>query len=234
MKEKDLKLSLIIFCFTLFLIGCSSSHKKMHPKASIAGLGNSSPGPVLNKNKKAVANPEVIKGKYDIEREVKSILSKDWEKNFWFEVVDNKNGFAKMGGYFEGYNAYYLFVGEKSNLLVEASWGCGPACSQVVSFYKKFGETYKMISFDSIFDLNALKNLKDQLNVCISAKSFNSWSNEKCSLMLDLPNVGTTVKIYQAQFLEDGVYSDRYGIEGKRVATIVWDRKNFKFIVESK
>lgn len=227
-----MKLLLLILCISSTIVSCSTSDKKSKQEL-VAKFEHSTSGPERNNNKIPVSAPKIVKGKFNISNEIKKILPENWENEFWFEKIDNKNGFARMGGYMEGYINYYLFVGLKGNLLVEVSWGCGPACEQVVKFYESTGKTYKSVSFARLLNSADLEVFGNQIETCSSSKSFNSWSNKKCSIMLDFPETGTVVNVFRAQFFDDDKFQDNqdnHGNEGKRIAELDWDRKNFKFV----
>lgn len=225
-----MKVLSIIFLF-LFLEACAT--KPDHEENRAVKFKSTNFSSIVNNKKSAPSHTKIIKGKYNIEKEIKKILPKNWNKERWFLSIDNKNGYAEMGGYIEGSYKYYLFVGAKNNLLVNVTWGCGPACEQVIQFYVKSGSVYKKTNFEKVLSKGARAKLQSALDSCSSKGGFNSWSNKSCVTMLKFPVRGTDVEVFsKAEFLEDGKFQDKYGNEARKLTTLKWNKKTAQFEIK--
>ncbi|MCB0377899.1 MAG: hypothetical protein KDD33_05340 [Bdellovibrionales bacterium] len=224
-----MNIHLILMAFVLSaLLGCVGPKEKASPTPT-ARTHVTSDGPKRNNNMERPKAIEQVSGKYNIQSLIQLILPPEWKKERWFVTIDNKNGYAKMGGYMEGYYAYYLFVGKDRNLLIETIWGCGPACEQTVIFHEINGSTAKLLKFEDIASAKVLKTLKKQIANCSGELKFNEWTNKNCEMMFDFPHIGKIVTVYKAKFLEDNKYQGEWGGENIHLARLKWDRHLFKF-----
>ena len=201
-----------VLCFFVFL-GCSHSGKQTpvsdsNPvEAKPVEEAKSLPAAKSTKTVKETPKPKkVVKGKLNIDLQIKKTLSDGWEQNFWFEEIDNKNGYAKMGFYGEGFVEYFLFVGAAKDLLIRIEWGCGPACEQFVS----------------AFEINKNRVSKTELS------DFLPVIGEEEDLMFEFPHYGTVTSVYQANFKDDGQY------DGDKVFDLGWNKNSSKFYISKK
>lgn len=172
------------------------------------------------------AKPEKVKvtsGKFNVDEFVKKVLPKNWEKDLWFEEINKKHGYARMGYKGEGYNEFFLFVGTKWKLLAVTSWGCGPACSQEVKLYKFANGKHTSIPLESLLSKEAKENLDYYIPTCQNEDATKSWSNDKCFLLVEFPEFGTLVELFVAQ------YKDDEKPEGKPMGRLLWNRKKHNF-----
>jgi len=222
---------IIIIISTILFISCATTKEKLsatYPTRTKV----TKDGPRKNidvKSKKI----ERFSGKYNIDQMIARILPTGWEKDRWFKSIDYKNGYASMGGYMEGYYAYYLFVGEKADLLVEVTWGCGPACEQIVRFYEIENSRHKIISFSMIATPEVLKKMGSQYSVCSRPEGFNSWTNKNCAVMFDFPKIGTDVSVYKAKVFEDKKFQNEWGNNGEKLVVLNWNSSLYKFEVKN-
>jgi len=224
----------VFLLITVIILGCSTSTKKQNSIAhKLKTKSPINPYSSINNNESKnlgtqhkPQTPKIIIGKFNIDNVIKLTLRENWKKESWFEEIDNKNGYARMGGYREGADEYFLFIGLQKNLLVKVIWGCGPACEQVVRFYEIINNNPKKIQASKLFDKSFAHLLKNQLAVCLGKNGeINDWSNHRCHLMFDFPRYGTKVKVFNALFKDNDIY------EGPLEATLKWNRKNFNFSI---
>ena len=195
------------------------------------GCQSTSEIPVPPKSSKFVEKMPVVRvsGKFNVDKAIKKIHPTRSEKEIWFTIIDNKNGYAEMTGYMEGSIEYFLFVGHGKNLLVEVTWGCGPACEQVVNFYEILPKRSAKVSFRKIVDSKFFSKYESEFVACLSSNSFNSWSNDRCGIMLEFEREGTQVGLYRASSFEDGKFGNSVGQATPRLEQLLWSRKGFKF-----
>lgn len=201
----------LVLCFFVVL-SCSHGEKTAPTNESkpVAAkpveVAKSLPAKKSTKTTKEAPKPKkVVKGKLNIDLQIKKTLSKGWEQNFWFEEIDNKNGYAKMGFYGEGFVEYFLFVGAAKDLLIRIEWGCGPACEQYVS----------------AFEINKERVSKTELSKFLPAIEVED-------LMFEFPHYGTVTSVYQANFKDDGKY------DGDKVFDLGWNKNSSKFYISKK
>jgi hypothetical protein len=58
---------------------------------------------------------------------------KDGEQDYRFQVFDDRDGYARVVGPFEGYQDFFLLRGKSREYLLSAAYDCQPACSQRVT-----------------------------------------------------------------------------------------------------
>tara|TARA_B100000749_G_scaffold280259_1_gene275665 strand:+ start:27079 stop:27771 length:693 start_codon:yes stop_codon:yes gene_type:complete len=219
---------------TLMIAGCSTQVKNDKPMVSAQ-----SKSAVVKKVKKIkktpTTQPKVIQGKLNIDTIIKKQLGKSWDKNnYWFDEIDNKNGYAKMGFFGEGYDEYFLFVSDDKSLLIRSSWGCGPACTQTVSFYTYQNNEVRPAKFVNHFKAFSDKYSSEMKN-CIRKNGilFNEESHKihpntgknSCDIMFDFPKFGTTVSVYQASVKDE----DKF--EGALKEKLKWNKKTSQFYI---
>lgn len=227
--------TLLIIVILLMSISCSTQKKSEQKKVKKEVLQKKKSVPISKKiRKKPTTKPKVTRGKLNIDKIIKKRLGKSWDKkNYWFEEIDNKNGYAKMAFFGEGYDEYFLFVSANKSLLVKSAWGCGPACSQTVYFYTYKNNKVRQARFIDYFKDFADKYSNEMKN-CISkdGKIFNGESykvnqytgKNPCDIILEFPKFGTNVSVYQASFKD----LDKY--DGPLKAKLKWNKKASKFI----
>jgi len=221
-------LNFIVVILTALFVGCSSSGVK--PSVDTKTQTNvTNKGPKTNAKVLRPKKIKKIRGTYNIDQAIRTVLPDDWEKLRWFESIDNKNGYAKMGAYMEGYYEYFLFVGTNRNLLAEVLWGCGPACEQTVKFYELKSSTHKKIHFSAIAAPRVTKIIGNKIRLCSTGLSFNSWDNKECSVMFSFAKVGTEVNVYDAKIFEDGRFQNEQGTTGEILTTLSWNKNLFRF-----
>lgn len=218
---KTITIILLAFIFT----ACSSPQSKPI-KTHKQTLAEKKAAPKKNYKKQAPKKITKLDGKYNIDELIKKTLSTDWEKSRWFETIDNKNGYARMGAFMEGSYDYFLFVGDEKQLLIQVTWGCGPACEQVVHFYSIRKGKVSDIEFSKIVSPTVKSRYKDLISACTDEKDFNSWSNSDCNMMFEFPKVGTTTSLYQAKFFEDEKF------DGEFLGKLTWNKKAFQFEIK--
>ena len=186
-------MKLLIPLTTLCLaLGCSSGKVcKWPPKGMQEATAelNGAPSKALMKNpryknSKVKPLPKIRKGAYNIQGEIYKVVPKQEMKELSFQEIDNKNGYARMSGKMDGYYEFFLFVGPGKNLLVKVGWGCGPECSQIVSFYEVQNKSQKQIALKDVLSKKLQDSLGKRLPNCSIGQKFNAWNN-KCLLMLE-------------------------------------------------
>ncbi len=223
-------LNILFLLLTIISLGCTTNHTKSNSKKN--QINQASISNKINITKTPIHDSKLINDKHNIDQLIMKTLPIGWEKKNQFQIIDNKNGYARANGYYEGFTEYFLFVGVNKNLLVEVMWGCGPACEQVIKFYEfsNLNNTpYKQINFKKISSINLKDKLNAYIEICNEDLTFNSWANKNCYMMFDFQKKGTNAKVYNASIFENGYFQDKYGNQGVKLATLTWNRKLFQF-----
>lgn len=213
--------SIFILAILSLLLGCSSNSKPISKTTT----------PAASPSKKTT-EPVITAGPLNISNFIQLVAPADPEHDVWPEVIDNKNGYAKMLGYFEGYIEYFLFTssGDK-NLVVQSTWGCGPACDQTIRFFVVKGKAVEQVALNKVLKKTVASKYKDKFEPCLMKdQRFGSFrTTDKCSVLIEFPKVGTSIKIYEADALEDEKYTFSDTREGKLLTTLKWNKKSFQF-----
>lgn len=225
------------FLILLLISGCtlpSHQSKKVpssnsHPNPSETSIKNHQD----NGKSESLKETKIIAGPYSLEKIIKSLPLESWEKTFNFEIIDNRNGYAKMNlTDYEGFNEFFLFTGTPKNLLVKVNWGCRPTCQQMVYIFELNNNIPKAIHFKSILHTSLYDKFKDDFNVCININKFNSFKpDNKCFIMFEFPKAGTATKMYQASSFDNGKFQTEYG-DAKLLGQLLWDKASFRFTLQ--
>jgi hypothetical protein len=149
-------------------------------------------------------------------------------------LVDEKNGFARIVGEFEGHLDYFLFRGKGTDLVVEASFACGPACTEDIEvFWCKEGKDddgepgctdFAPVPFLEAIDLKALgTSVTDLKEHCLNEDGtrFEASSPDRhCPYIFSFPKRGTRGQVFRFEDDEEPAVIE--GVKLKAAAAIVW------------
>ncbi|MBY0314331.1 MAG: hypothetical protein K2Q26_02345 [Bdellovibrionales bacterium] len=165
------------------------------------------------------------------------------EAEYWYpkDQPDIVNGFANIQGRGEILLNYYLFLGDKQNLLVKETGGCGPACDLRLYFYRfeKDASQFREVQFKDVIDQQTQNRLTHELINCFDYKkrdkSIRKAANgqtvpvDMCFRYFQFPQKGKELNIYKTK--SDTIKKgDEFRID-KRLS---WNGENFVFTKEYK
>lgn len=203
---------LVILFLTSVLVACSSTSDQPKTESMQTPLPIVTPGPINISELISALEPQLA------------------TQNLWLKVIDNKNGYARLEGPFEGYYEYFLFKGESKDLFVKAKWGCGPACQQLVYFYEVQNKKFKKISFSQLIHPKHISKFKNAFETCQNEDiSFGGYNLSSCGTMIIFSRIGTGLQIYGAHYFEDEKYSFKDGRDGQLLSQFKWNKKRFVF-----
>lgn len=124
------------------------------------------------------------------------IIAEEENPHMYLSVVDEKNGYLRVEGAFEGFYEMCYWVTKAGKKIIAAnSTGCGPICSSKVTFYnyenKKLIETQILSPDIELKDLFNLEKLKKE-NPTLYAKAEKEFTNTFL-LKIELPQQGVNI-----------------------------------------
>jgi hypothetical protein len=99
----------------------------------LLGLRSAAAGEPAPAQKKIESRFRVLIREAFPQAEIRDAGEKDDDGDYRFQVFDDRGGYARMVGPFEGYQDFFLLRGKSRDHLVSVEYQCQPACSQRVT-----------------------------------------------------------------------------------------------------
>lgn len=124
------------------------------------------------------------------------IIPEEEDPHMYLKTVDEKNGYLRVEGAFEGFfeMCYWVTKAGKKIIAINAT-GCGPICSSNVTFYnyenKELIETQTLLQEIELKDFFDVEKLKKE-NPSLYTKAEKEYANSSL-LSIELPQKGVNI-----------------------------------------
>jgi hypothetical protein len=135
----------------------------------LLGLGSAAAGESGSAPRKAESRFRVMIREGFPQYEIQDAAGKDGEQGYRFQVFDDRNGYARVVGPFEGYQDFFLVRGKSREHLISVEYQCQPACSQRVTIQSfDAGAPPAPVPLMKALDLSRFETLRRRLiNLCL-------------------------------------------------------------------
>jgi len=209
-KTRIMKLTALLFSI-LFIYACGSS-ETTSPEDKIIEDSATAVIPATDTIQKMIGLPEIQEGQVELKEKNQvndyaeyflqaKVFDDHTKMNYeqgdmhYYEVLDIKNGYAKVTGAYEGSYTFAIWRMANGNDLVgKTSMSCGPVCDYTYEFFE--------ITPDG--DLNVTKTVLPQKEISEHCKFMvdKAMAEEKMDqsvksqMLFELPQQGTDIQVY--------------------------------------
>lgn len=93
-----------------------------------------------------------------------------YENGYGFEAFDERNGYARVKGPFEGHDDFFLLKGKTKDFVAFVEYACDPSCAEKVSLFRMDSDTAPVaVPLMSVLDLRRFDRIERNLRaMCLS------------------------------------------------------------------
>ena len=131
------------------------------------------------------------------------------EQNYRFQILDERNGYARVVGPYEGYQDFFLIRGKRLDRLISVEYWCGPACGQRMTVYRfDSGGVPTPIPLMDVLDLSRSAPIRRKLlNLCLDSEgNFTTQADARaeahrkmtpCPFVFSFPKKGSSAVLFK-------------------------------------